>query len=147
MEGMRNRGHEPNWTINTFFYLAHKYRIARAVVESVAYQRTLKWMLEQEMRRRGIYYVIIPFVDKRKKATRIISTLSGVASQGLLNIGPEDTIFADQFANYSETYDDIDDDLDASAMALSDLISPALERTGKLQDDQVEEFPLILRCP
>ena len=148
MEGLRNRGHEPNWTINTFFYLAHKYRIARAVVESVAYQRTLKWMLEQEMKRRGIYYVIIPFVDKRKKQTRIISTLSGIASGGLLNIGPEDTIFADQFQSYSETYEDVDDDLDASAMALSDLIAPSLERgRGILLDADVEDFPMRRICP
>lgn len=148
MEGIRNRGHEPNWTINTFFTLAYKYRIARAVVETVAYQRTLKWILEQEMRRRGIYYVIIPFVDKRKKSTRIISTLSGVAAQGLLNIGPEDTIFAEQFESYSETYQDIDDDLDASAMALSDLIAPALERGGgSPRDDDVEDLPFVERCP
>lgn len=148
MEGLRNRGHEPNWTINTFFYLAHKYRIARAVVEAVAYQRTLKWLLEQEMKRRGLYYVIIPLVDKRKKQTRIISTLSGVASQGLVNIGPEDTIFAEQFQNYSDNFDDIDDDLDASAMALSDLISPALEKgRGKLDDGNIEDVPIRRICP
>jgi len=148
MEGMRNRGHEPNWTINTFFYLAYKYRIARAVVESVAYQRTLKWLLEQEMRRRGLYYVIIPLVDKRKKQTRIVSTFSGVAANGKINIGPEDTVFASQFEAYSETYDDYDDDLDASAMALSDLITPALEAGGgNLNDDSIDDFPMQRICP
>lgn len=147
MEGIRNRGHDPNWSINTFFYLARKYRIARAVVESVAYQRTLKWMLEQEMRRRRLYYVIIPFVDKRKKFTRIVSTLSGIASQGLMNVGPEDNIFIDQFTNYSEVTDDPDDDLDASAIALSDLIVPALEVGGSLRDEDVEEISFRRLCP
>lgn len=148
MEGVRNRGHDPNWSINTFFTLAYKYRIARAVVESVAYQRTLKWMLEQEMRRRRMYYMIVPLVDKRKKQTRIMSTLSGIASQGMLFIGPEDTIFAEQFENYSETYEDVDDDLDASCMALSELINPALERgQGSLRDDDVEELPYMRGCP
>lgn len=148
MEGMRNRGHEPNWTINTFFYLAYKWRIARAIVESVAYQRTLKWILEQEMKRRGLYYVIIPLVDKRAKTTRIISTLSGVASAGLLNVGAEDNLFISQFSGYSETYQDIDDDLDASAMALSDLIAPALERgRGQLSEDDIEDFPYQRICP
>lgn len=148
MEGLRNQGHDPNWSIATFFYLARKYRIARAVVESIAYQRTLKWLLEQEMRRRREYYVIIPLADKRKKQTRIISTFSGIAAQGLLNVGPEDTVFIDQFSNFSETYDDFDDDLDASAMALSDLIAPALERGGgQLLDSDVEDFPLMRACP
>lgn len=148
MEGVRSRGHDPNWSINTFFRLAYQYKIARAIVEAVAYQRTLKWMLEQEMRRRGLYYVIIPFNDKRKKQTRIVSTFSGIGAAGLLNIGPEDTVFADQFARYSETYEDYDDDLDASAMALSDLIAPTLERgAGQLRDDDIDEFPLRRICP
>ena len=147
MEGIRNRGHDPNWSINTFFYLARKYRIARAIVESVAYQRTLKWMLEQEMRRRRLYYVVLPYVDKRKKFTRIVSTLAGIASQGLINVGPEDNIFIDQFTNYSETSDDPDDDLDASAIALSDLVQPALEAGGSLRDEDVESVSLNRICP
>jgi hypothetical protein len=105
-------------------------------------------MLEQEMRRRGLYYVIIPYSDKRKKQTRIVSTFSGIGAAGLINIGPEDSVFADQFARYSETYEDVDDDLDASAMALSDLISPALERGGgQLRDEDVEELPFRRICP
>lgn len=148
MEGVRSRGHDPNWSINTFFRLAYQYKIARAVVEAVAYQRTLKWMLEQEMRRRGLYYVIIPYNDKRKKQTRIVSTFSGIGAAGLLNIGPDDTVFVDQFNRYSETYEDYDDDLDASAMALSDLIMPSLERGGGiLRDEDVEEFPWKRICP
>lgn len=147
MEGMRNRGHDPNWTINAFFYLARKHRIVRAVVESVAYQRTLKWILEQEMRRRGLYYVIVPLVDKRKKSTRIISTFSGLGANGLLFIGAEDTIFANQFYSYNELFEDIDDDLDASAMALSELVSPELERPAAVEDSYVEELPPRRICP
>lgn len=150
LEGRRSRGHDPNWTINTFFELAFRWKISRAVVESIAYQRTLKWMLEQEMKRRRLYYMIVPLVDKRKKSTRIISTFSGIASQGLLDIGADDTIFADQFENYSETYQDIDDDLDASAMALSELVNPVLEKMdaqGNISDDDVEEFDFQGGCP
>lgn len=148
MEGRRNRGHEPNWSINTFFELAYKYKIARAVVEAVAYQRTLKWILEQEMRRRRMWYNIIPFVDKRKKSTRIVSVFSGIASQGQVNIGPEDTVFAQQFCDFSELQDIQDDDLDASAIALSDLVSPALENLGRqLDDSDYEDLPSIQRCP
>lgn len=148
IEGVRNRGHEPNWTVNEFFRLAYTHRIARAVVEAVAYQRTLKWILEQEMKRRKVWYNIVPLVDKRKKSTRITSVFSGIASQGLVNIGPEDTIFAEQFADFSEVQDGVDDDLDASAIALSDLIVPVLERgVSGLDDDNLEELDFVARCP
>lgn len=146
-EGVRNRGHEPNWTINEFFRLAYTWRIARCVVEAIAYQRTLKWILEQEMKRRRVYYNIIPLVDKRKKSTRIISVLSGIASQGLVNIGPEDTIFYQQFCDFSEHQDITDDDLDASAIALSDLVVPYLEKGNLEREDEVEEFEFVGRCP
>jgi phage terminase large subunit-like protein len=147
MEGRRNRGHEPNWTVNTFFELAYKYRISRAIVEAISYQRTLKWILEQEMRRRKVWYNIVPMVDKRKKSTRIVSVFSGIASQGLVNIGPEDTVFAQQFTDFSEIQDGTDDDLDASAIALSDLITPALERGYGDFESDIEDFPLLQRCP
>lgn len=150
LDHRRSRGHDPNWTMNTFFELAFTWKIALAAVDSVAYQKVLKWMLEQEMRRKRLYYNIIPIIDKRQKTTRIISTFSGIASQGLIDIGPEDTVFADQFINYSETYQDIDDDLDASAMALSQLINPALEHMGKddySDADDVEDFPFARGCP
>jgi phage terminase large subunit-like protein len=148
LDAKRSRGHQPDWTINSFFTLAYQYQIAMAVVESVAYQRTLKWLLEKEMERRRQYYMIIPYVDKRKKSTRIISAFTGIGSAGKLHIGPEHTIFADQFENYSETFEDIDDDLDASAIALSQLINPALERGGgRLLESDVEDLPQIRRCP
>lgn len=148
MDSRRNRGHMPDWTVNTFFELAYRWKIARALVESVAYQRTLKWLLEQEMRRRRQFYNIIPYVDKRKKQTRIISVFSGIASQGLVQVGVEDSIFINQFNEYSETYEDIDDDLDASAIALSDLILPEVERSGgQYLDDDVEELPYRRLCP
>jgi phage terminase large subunit-like protein len=149
MEGMRNRGHEPNWTVNAFFELARKYRIVRAVIEAVAYQRTLKWILEQEMRRRRIWYNILPMVDKRKKSTRIVSVFSGIAANGLVNIGPEDTVFAQQFCDFSEIQDGVDDDLDASAIALSELVNPNLElgHGPVLSDDDIEDLPFVARCP
>jgi predicted phage terminase large subunit-like protein len=148
LEGRRSRGHDPNWTINTFFELAYKWKIARAVVESVAYQRVLKWMLEQEMKRRRQYYNVIPLVDKRSKQTRIISTLSGIASQGLLHCSVEDSVFVQQFCDYSETFSDLDDDLDASAIALSDLIQPFTEQHGApANDDNIEDFPWQGACP
>lgn len=145
----RNRGHEPSWSVATALALAHKWRVARIVVEAVAYQRTLKWLIEQEMRRRGVYFSVVPLVDKTKKFARIVNVLSGLATAGKLWIGPEHTVFAEQFAAYGPTYGGVDDDLDASAIALQDLSNPYLERAsaGLLLDDNVEEFPFQRMCP
>lgn len=145
----RNRGHEPSWSVATALALAHKWRVARIVVEVVAYQRTLKWLLEQEMRRRQVYFSVVPLDNKMQKFARIVNVLSGLATAGRLWIGPEHTIFAEQFANYGPTYSGNDDDLDASAIALSDLANPYLERLegGNLDDDNVEELFYQRMCP
>jgi phage terminase large subunit-like protein len=148
----RNRGHEPSWSVSTALGLAHKWRVARIVVDSVAYQRTLKWFLEQEMRRRGIYFSVVPLDDKMAKFARIVNVLSGLATAGKLWIGPEHTIFAEQFNSYGPTYQGNDDDIDASAIALQDLSNPFLENVDKEGNvlegfSEVEEFPFTGRCP
>lgn len=146
----RNRGHEPSWSVATALGLARKWRVARIIVDAVAYQRTLKWFLEQEMRRRGVYYSVVPLDDKMAKFARITNVLSGLATAGLLWIGPEHTIFAEQFAAYGPTYSGIDDDLDASAIALQDLSQPYLERLdldGNIEFPEVEDFPIRRLCP
>jgi hypothetical protein len=121
------------------------------VIDAVAYQRTLKWLLEQEMNRTGVYYQVIPIADGMKKFSRITNVIGGLATAGKLWIGPEHSVFASQFASFGPTYAGIDDDLDASALALQELHNPFLERTdpktGELRDDNVEEFPFQRVCP
>ena len=146
----RNRGHEPSWSVATALALAHKWRVARIVVEVVAYQRTLKWLLEQEMRRRRVYFSVIPLDSRMQKFARIVNVLSGLATAGKLWIGPEHTIFAEQFAAYGPTYGGNDDDLDALAIALADLANPYLERMNDrddLDDSDVEQLEWKRLCP
>lgn len=147
----RNRGHEPSWSVATALGLAYKWRVARIVVDVVAYQRTLKWLLDQEMKRRQIYFSVVPLDDKMAKYARITNVLSGLSTAGRLWIGPEHTIFAEQYAAYGPTYSGNDDDLDASAIALQDLSNPFLERIGDggaaLSDDSVERFEYQGGCP
>ena len=106
------------------------------------------------MRRRQVYFSIVPLDDKMAKFARITNVLSGLATGGRLWIGPEHTIFAEQFAAYGPTYSGIDDDIDASAMALQELSNPYLDRIadsgGKADLDDnsdVEEFPYEGPCP
>ena len=146
----RNRGHDPSWSVNTAMGLARTWRVGRIIVETVAYQRVLKWLLEQEMRRRGIWYAVVPFDSRMSKFARITNALSGLATAGKLWIGAEHTIFARQFELYGPTYGDIDDDLDASSLALADMANPYLERLdkyGELPSDDLEDMIYIQRAP
>ena len=141
----RNTGHEPSWSVATALALAREWRVSRIIVDAVAYQRTLKWLLEQRMRQMGVYYSVVPVADGMKKFARITGTLSGLATAGKLWIGSEHTVFAEQF----EAYPDVahDDDLDASALALQDLSNTFLGSEMPLDAMNVEEFPMIQRCP
>jgi len=148
----RSRGHEPSWTIATAFSLARKWRVSRIVIDAVAYQRTLKWLLEQAMQRQRIYYQVIPIADGMKKFARITNVIGGLATQGKLFIGPEHNIFMSQFESYGPTYGGPDDDLDASALALQELSQPFLEHLSEgggslLSDDGVEPFEFKGVCP
>lgn len=114
-----NRGHEPNWTIAKLFELAFKYRVARIAIEAVAYQRTLEYLIRQEMKKRGIYWPVIPVVDRRKKYQRIISTLAGPLSAGKLTLCGRMPELKEQLIQYpTSSHEDI---LDALAIAVQNL--------------------------
>lgn len=101
-------GHDPSWTIMEFFRLAARYKPKRIYVESVAYQRTLAWLLRKAMEQQRRYYVIEEITDKRKKFQRIVDGLSGPASNGKLFIKREHTDFIQQFCDYPNvSHDDI----------------------------------------
>lgn len=145
----KNRGHEPSWTIATAFRLYMQWRPTYVVVEAIAYQRVLKWLLEEEMKRRQVFFTVLPYVDKRKKYNRIVSTIGGLASNGKLWIGAEHTEFLSQFESYPDV--EFDDDLDASAIALSQMSNPFLETeegvARELDDSHVEELPWLRAAP
>jgi predicted phage terminase large subunit-like protein len=116
----RNRGHEPDWTVSEFFRLAFKWRVKRVIVESVAYQRVLVWLLKSAMQRVGKYFVIEPFVDKRKKPTRISQGITGVASNKMLFVNQRESgEFIAQFGQYPNV--DHDDDLEVVAIGCETL--------------------------
>lgn len=85
-----NKGHDPTWTCWAFFQLARKYRIRKAIVEQVAYQRTLKWILQQEMLKQHQWFMIDEFPRKTSKGALIVDALTGPGSNGRLWIPPDD---------------------------------------------------------
>jgi len=61
----------PIETLEMFFKLAKKWKIQRAGIESVAYQRALQWFIEEEMRKRNEYYIIQELKADTDKTRRI----------------------------------------------------------------------------
>ncbi|HSW65397.1 MAG TPA: hypothetical protein VLH56_19120 [Dissulfurispiraceae bacterium] len=114
----RSTGHDPSWSITTFFSLVDRWRPIKARVESTGYQRTLKWHLEQEMSKRGKWVQINGAADKRHKSVRIRQAFSDVASAGHLHVQQYHSSFINQFVAYPDVVHD--DDLDAVAMALDE---------------------------
>lgn len=150
------RGHEPTWTISTFFAMQQKYQPITTVVETVAYQRVLMWILQKAMQAARQWYTIEEWppegskLKAQSKYVKIISALMQPASTGELFIKEEHVDFIQQFATYPDVAND--DLLDASAMALIKLKNFAhyssdspLELVG---DDEGNWMPLnVCRAP
>jgi len=148
-----NRGHEPNWSVTTAMELALRHGCARIVVESIAYQRTLEWLLKKEMQRRGIYFVITDTSEiskrtSRSKHTRIVNVLSGPASQRHIHVRKSHTAFITQWTEYRPGigHDDI---LDSSSLAIGSIVNPFLElAVDEYGDDTgVEKVKFNRGCP
>jgi hypothetical protein len=139
LERRASIGETPDWTITNAFEMAFKWRPMFWVVESVAYQRTLKWLLEKEMQKRRTYFQVVPFIGGNKYA-RIRFTFAGPASHGKIHVRAEDTPFIEQFEDFGPMMDH-DDELDAASIALGALINPLASSTpdGVPSDDNVEE--------
>lgn len=78
------RGHDPDWTLAQFWELVYKYNPRMVGVETVAYQRTLQWLLQKSMKARQRFLQIFEpdKEDRRHKVYRITDSLSGIAQQG-----------------------------------------------------------------
>lgn len=139
------QGETPDWTIANAFELALTWRPMQWVVESVAYQRTLKWLLEKEMQRRRTFWQILPFVGGNKYA-RIRSTFAGPASHGHIFVRETDTPFIEQFETFPSS--DHDDELDAASIALGALINPFAASGGDyLNSDDTPPLRLVRGAP
>ncbi len=144
-ETRSSRGETPDWTIANTFELALKYKVTQIIVESVAYQRTLKWLIEKEMAKRKMWFQILPFVGGNKYA-RIRNTYAGLASHGHISVPADATAFISQFETYPGS--DHDDELDCGSIALGALINPFAAAGGdEEQYAQVETLRLVRGAP
>lgn len=114
----------PDDLINKIFEFYLRYRPMVVSLETTLFQRTLKFYLEREMRRRQLFMRLNPVEDRRKKTTRILQAISARASNRTIHVHATHTGFIEQFTCYPVVnHDDI---LDAFSIALSG-INPSAE--------------------
>ena len=144
------RGVMPDVVAARFFELIWRWRPLKAAVESISYQRVLKWFLEQEMLKRRVFIPIDAVQDRRRKSDRILQELPGLVHMGCLYIKPNMTELVDQMSNYAPGRDaDHDDILDALAMAITSN-NPALrELEGEYTrlDEELYAPVAVGACP
>jgi predicted phage terminase large subunit-like protein len=120
------RGAMPDLIASKFFEFVWKYRPRKLAVETVAYQRVLKWYLEQEMVKRKTFVACDAVQDRRKKSDRIIQALAGALHLGLVWARPQMDKLIQQLDRYNPEVDrEHDDVIDAIAMAITSA-NPAL---------------------
>jgi len=120
VEYATNRDEDPDQLVANMDRLARKYPILRCGVETIAYQRNLKWFIERQMQRgklKALHVMelganMIP--GAKSKYDRILQAHTGTASQGLLHVKAEHGEFISQFIGYPNIK--FDDLLDVSAM-------------------------------
>lgn len=140
-----SRGHDPEWSVKTFFEMRHRWKPKKMRVEPTGYQSTLAWLLSKAMLLRREYTTIDETPDNRSKRSRIIDALSGPASQGVFYILPQHSEFISQWTDYpAVTHDDV---LDAVAMAVDGLADAELDDQGDDIDEAFKPLEIYRGCP
>lgn len=153
LETVYNRGHQPNWTVATFFEMCNRWKPRKVIVEAIAYQATLAWLLREGMKRTGRFYPIEEFKDKRKKGYRIQDGLAGPASNGAFYVRRSQTTLISQFIHHpgknpSGTHDDV---LETAAIGVASLSKGYVGDIDvdhyQLYENQVPALEVAWGCP
>lgn len=99
--------------------LAHyrQYRPRKTGVETVAFQKFLKWYFEKKMLEDKTFFAITEVDDRRSKPDRIMQAFPGLAAQGRLWVHENQTEFIEMYTTWNESLDY--DLLDAGAQAIT----------------------------
>ena len=123
LEMVAERGHDPSWTTATFFELCMRWKPQKVIVETVAYQKALVWILKQAMRRAGRYWLIEEFKDKRHKTVRINQGLKAPLAEGQVFFRKKQTTLLSQVVHYPGKNPDSehDDEIEVVAIGIESL--------------------------
>ena len=143
------KGHDPDWSVNTFFELVERWHPYKVKVESVNYQRTLKWLLEQAMMRRGRFVQIDAHVpERRKKSYRIIDSIGDSLSRRELYVHRSMTSLIEAIHAYPNVAHD--DEIEAVAVGLADLqqhVGPTQISDILAAEEHIPELEYEGDCP
>lgn len=145
LDWLRNRGHDPSWSIFAFFTLLNRWKPYSLEIDAVAYQSTLAWILQEEMKKRGVYCVVNEISDNRSKYHKIVDTYSGPASAGQLFIPRKYAEFISQWTDYPGVSHD--DDLDCGQMAVRALSREWFGDIAAEDDEAQEPLEITEWCP
>lgn len=121
--------------VSKIFEFYNRYKPTFVGVETHLFQRTVKENLERQMHREGVFFVIHPVEDKRKKEIRIKDTLQGLGSQGYIRARSNHLKLHSQWKDYPQVkHDDLLDALSIATM----LINPALLAQGNVIEGEYE---------
>lgn len=138
------RDQNPELVAVEFYRLVVKYRPLATGVESVAYQRVLKWFLEKAMKARNHPVYIRDVDDRRSKPTRIKQGLTDRAATRSFYVHKSHTDFIEQFVEYPDvSHDDL---LDAVAIGLKMADDMGAYQGGLQGASEQELLPLDWRA-
>jgi len=144
------RGHDPDWSVATFFELMERWKPIKLKVESVAYQRTLAWLIERAMRQRGRFLQVDAHVpEKRKKSYRIIDSIGAAVASSQLYVSPTHLEFIEQYASYPNVVHD--DLIEAVAVGVKEAMEHAgggdFRRVLEIENIEYDDIPTLGACP
>lgn len=113
------RGVMPDQAIASLFTLIYKYHPRQIVVETVAYQKALAWMLKKAMEHQRKWVPVFEHNDKRRKADVILQAYLNVAPAGNLYVKKDQVEFIEAFSTWYPNFPGHDDLLDAGARGLT----------------------------
>lgn len=148
-EYYENRDADPLWTVAKIFELTRRYKVIRIAIEAVGYQRSLKNLVENEMKRTGQYFALSEVKAAKSKAVRITNTLAGLLAQGRIFARRSMTSLIRQTAEFPQVpHDDV---LDALAIAVQDLgpntVTLGMDEYGYLDESDYPALSQPQRCP
>lgn len=128
------RGVEPDAAIAQLFGFIFKYHPRQLVVETVAFQKVLAWLIRKAMQHNRKYVPIVEHDDKRRKADVILQSFLQVAPDGNLYCKQSHTEFLSAYGTWFPGWKMKDDLLDVIARTMT---------AGYLYDDGVGEGQVI----
>lgn len=136
---------DPDEFITQLFNMVIQFRPVNVGIESILFARVVKSLIEKEMLKRRLFFLLTPVEDKRKKMVRIEQALTGRAAARQIFVNPAQIEAIQQFTLYPNV--EHDDILDAFAIAI-ELINPNLEMAESLEDEAAfEELDYKGDCP